>query len=436
VTKLGRGDHDHSVTDSDVKIERTSRESKDGPRRQNGSAQKRKRSLLISFLTTFVVTLAVGLATVAAWADIVGTPRIAVLVSHKTNVATFSLLSGKGPLAAYLFNQTNLRISFQNGKQVYRSHWLQKYRITNGTKVNYSATLSGPLLRKPTLNSVVHLPVAPVITNKSLGLSTETIDFNTPISSISTLDHGVVVSHTTMQAVLNRSVQRAQTVHLTLNAIDGESHQVTVKIPSVPTAKEYWFGTTAGRHIYITMDDGWYPNQKIVDLMKAKHIPITTFLIADAAKAHLEFWKQFVAAGGDIEDHTVSHPALTRVPASAVVQQWQQAADDFQQWFGTRPTLGRPPYGDINQTVREAAARAGINRIVMWSANFEPGKPNKPLQNWNGRPLQPGEIVLLHWQPGDYKQLQEILAMCTQYHLVPALLKQGLQGAIASATGK
>jgi peptidoglycan/xylan/chitin deacetylase (PgdA/CDA1 family) len=88
------------------------------------------------------------------------------------------------------------------------------------------------------------------------------------------------------------------------------------------------------------------------------------------AAEHLSYWRSFLAAGGIIEDHTVSHPNLTTLSESAAEAQWAGAAARFKSWFGITPTLGRPPYGDVDQAVQVAAGQAGLRDVVMWSASM------------------------------------------------------------------
>lgn len=189
--------------------------------------------------------------------------------------------------------------------------------------------------------------------------------------------------------------------------------------PPVPV---YWFGLPTGRHVYITIDDGWVPSLRVLSLMQRTHLPLTAFLIRNAMQEHLAYWKAFVAAGGLVEDHTVSHPDLVFLPYPAVVSQWTGARIAEQQWLGQFPALGRPPYGGLDPTVERAAAAAGLKGIVMWSASVGP----RGIATWNGRPLQPGDIILMHWDSGLYPELERLLTVLSQDRLTVAPLVWGL----------
>jgi peptidoglycan/xylan/chitin deacetylase (PgdA/CDA1 family) len=219
---------------------------------------------------------------------------------------------------------------------------------------------------------------------------------------------------------------------LQLTAQDGEQAAVPVTIPvrakpeslakpenlARSATQLYCFAHSAGRAIYITIDDGWTPSQLVLTLMHHNYLPITAFLIADAAKENLSYWKKFIAAGGTIGDHTVSHPNLTKVSLSQATAQWEQDRTDLGHWLGQTPAIGRPPYGAFNRTTEVAAARAGLTALAGWSATMSGNR----IQTWDGKPLSPGEIVILHWVPGLGQQLTVLLKEIRARHLNPTPL--------------
>jgi hypothetical protein len=80
--------------------------------------------------------------------------------------------------------------------------------------------------------------------------------------------------------------------------------------------------------------------------------------------------------------------------------------------------IGRPPYGAFNHAVEVAAARGGLTALAGWSATMS----GERVLTWDGKPLSPGEIVLLHWDPGLGRQLTALLAAIRAQHLNPAPL--------------
>lgn len=211
---------------------------------------------------------------------------------------------------------------------------------------------------------------------------------------------------------------------LQLTAMDGEQAVAPVTIPALPRAmtpavdRLYCFASPAGGAVYITIDDGWTPSAEVLAIMRQTHVPVTAFLIQEAAQENLSYWRAFVAAGGQIGDHTFSHPDLTKLSLRQATTQWARDRAALGRWLGQTPDLGRPPYGSFDRRVEVAAARGGLLALAGWSATMS----GDTIQTWDGRPLRAGEIVILHWVPGLGGQLAVLLAKIRALHLHPAPL--------------
>jgi peptidoglycan/xylan/chitin deacetylase (PgdA/CDA1 family) len=77
-----------------------------------------------------------------------------------------------------------------------------------------------------------------------------------------------------------------------------------------------------------------------------------------------------------VENHTVSHN-INMVTQMSYAQQLAEitAMQDYaQQQFGRRPALFRPPGGAYSNTMRKAAADAGLKAIITWEAKANAGR--------------------------------------------------------------
>ncbi len=165
--------------------------------------------------------------------------------------------------------------------------------------------------------------------------------------------------------------------------------------------------------VFITIDDGWFPNNKVLQLIKDERIPTTTFLIGYALREHKEFWKEY-AKYGSIQDHTVDHPFLTRISNREAVYQIKTDKHMIKDVTGSSPYMLRPPYGSYNKYVLDDAAKSGMRYLVMWSAEVpinRYGYINEPfrLETYDGKKLHGGEIILMHWDPGMYKEFKMLM---------------------------
>ena len=202
---------------------------------------------------------------------------------------------------------------------------------------------------------------------------------------------------------------------LRLTARDGERAAVGLTVSALPEIPLYSFASPAGRAIYITVDDGWTPSSQVLVTMRRTHLPVTAFLIEQAAQRNLAYWRAFAEAGGTIADHTVSHPNLTQLSLGRATFQWAHARLALGRWLGQAPVMGRPPYGAFDRAVAAAAYRAGLKALVGWSASVG----SAGVKTWNGEPLAPGDIVLLHWDRGLGRQLTKLLTVIDARHLHP-----------------
>lgn len=166
------------------------------------------------------------------------------------------------------------------------------------------------------------------------------------------------------------------------------------------------------RVVFITIDDGWFPSAPLLQLMRQEHLPVTAFLTQKAAQKYPDYWKDFIAAGGSIENHTFSHPNLTGLEPTALKEQINKPMAYYRS-LGASPFLFRPPYGAYNQSVCQAVYSAGISDLVLWNAVMEDGA----LKTYKKGRLEPGSIILMHWTPDLANQLTRLLTILRQQNL-------------------
>lgn len=102
---------------------------------------------------------------------------------------------------------------------------------------------------------------------------------------------------------------------------------------------------------FITIDDGWFPNEEVLNIMKEKHVPITSFLIKDAMVKHVGYWTRFLNLGGMIGNHTVSHQELDKLDFNGVLSQIDGSESAIYKLFNVRPEIFRPPCGAFDENV-------------------------------------------------------------------------------------
>lgn len=163
-------------------------------------------------------------------------------------------------------------------------------------------------------------------------------------------------------------------------------------ISEIPTEKKI---------VFLTFDDGAEKDPKFVTMMRELRIPFTMFLTDAAIRSDYGYFKKLQALGNGVQNHTLTHPDLRTLGASAQKQEICGQQSRLKDEYGTAPRLLRPPYGNWNEDTRAAAASCGLQAIVLWRESMQ--IKNMQYQSPTGK-LKPGDIVLAHFRgPSELK---------------------------------
>ncbi len=126
-----------------------------------------------------------------------------------------------------------------------------------------------------------------------------------------------------------------------------------------------------GPFIAISFDDG--PSEKLMprllDLLAARHIKATFFVVGQNAAEYPQILKRAAAEGHEIANHSWSHPDLGRMSDDAVRSQLQKTDDAISSAIGVRPVLMRPPYGSVTARQKQWIPGEFGYRIILWDVD-------------------------------------------------------------------
>ncbi len=198
--------------------------------------------------------------------------------------------------------------------------------------------------------------------------------------------------------------------HVTTLAVSGQARQFN----QIPVGDQ--------KVAFVTIDDGWEKDPGAAAMLKAAHIPFTMFLTSDAIKSDPRFFKTLQGYGGVIEDHTVTHPKLTRMSYLQQRHEICSNRETLAALYGRAPVIMRAPYGLADKDTLKAAASCGIRANVFWDEYAITG-----TVTWQ-RPggIHPGDMVLMHF---DKYLKANLLATLRAFHkngITPALLEDYL----------
>ncbi len=158
-------------------------------------------------------------------------------------------------------------------------------------------------------------------------------------------------------------------------------------------------GSPRRKWLALTFDDGphQYFTPKLLAVLKQFNVKATFFLVGDMAERHPELVRAELAEGHEIGNHTYDHVNLTKIPTEEVATEIAACGDVLQSIAGVRPHLFRPPGGDYDDNVSEAAEALRYT-TVLWTDNagdwMSPGR--RTIEHKVLRRVSNGGIVLMH----------------------------------------
>lgn len=150
------------------------------------------------------------------------------------------------------------------------------------------------------------------------------------------------------------------------------------------------------KQVALTFDDG--PHKKVTDLILAvlqKHNAKATFFVLGQNVASLPDVLQRVhEQGHEIGNHSWGHRNLTKLTAEELSKEMNDTNEQIYSVIGQYPTIYRPPFGAINDQVRQAIPMIP----VLWNVDtmdWHHKTPAKTLENVKQQ-AKDNTILLMH----------------------------------------
>lgn len=162
---------------------------------------------------------------------------------------------------------------------------------------------------------------------------------------------------------------------------------------------ELWSGPRSERVAALTFDDGPHPDftPQLLAILRRYRVEATFFVVGEMAEKVPELIHEERAAGHVIGNHTYHHVNLTKIPLDEIPIEWQACQDVVKAVTGETMRFCRPPGGDYDKDVIEAAMLLGLT-TVLWTDDpgdyADPG--DKVIETRVLDSVGNGAIILLH----------------------------------------
>lgn len=163
----------------------------------------------------------------------------------------------------------------------------------------------------------------------------------------------------------------------------------------------YCVDTKGQKKVSLTFDAAWGDEdaEEILAILKKYQVKATFFMVGDWVRKYPEVVKKLSEAGHDVANHSNKHPHVNNLNKEAIKKDIMEAHEAIKEVTGKACYLYRPPYGEYNNTVLEAAQECNYYTIqwdvdsIDWKGYDAPTIVNKVV---NHKHLGNGSIILLH----------------------------------------
>lgn len=168
----------------------------------------------------------------------------------------------------------------------------------------------------------------------------------------------------------------------------------------------------------LTFDDG--PSQytkEILDLLETCNARATFFVVGTNADNYDVTMSRALSLGCEIGNHTVNHLDLTDADSETIVKEIGSCAESVQRGTGYTPPFLRPPYGAVNQELRDQVGMP----MILWSVDtrdWESRDADAVIEQVLGQ-VSDGDIILMHDLYGSTAEACKTI--------IPQLVEEGYQ---------
>lgn len=186
------------------------------------------------------------------------------------------------------------------------------------------------------------------------------------------------------------------------------------------------FASDTIKEIYLTVDDGWYFTNQIVDLANHYKVPLNMFVIGQIVQQNPSFWNKAIEQGHMLGSHTYYHPKFSRIDSSIITNDFEKYEQTMKNKIGSdgfkKISYFRYPYGNQGNQGNKSEIKKHIEgygwKTSWWThdISFRSGKygvsaykdPNMQLKDFIST-IKPVNVPLFHFKDPDRHALELVI---------------------------
>lgn len=148
--------------------------------------------------------------------------------------------------------------------------------------------------------------------------------------------------------------------------------------------------------IALTFDDGPSGRKtlELLEILKNNKAHATFFMVGNRMESQRETTLEVDKSGNEIGSHSYSHANLTRLSQDKIIEEMTNANNIYKSITGKNMKLMRPPYGNINDLMKNVLDYSFIN----WNLDTEDWRYRNSDHIYNKviEKVEDGDIILMH----------------------------------------
>ncbi len=155
------------------------------------------------------------------------------------------------------------------------------------------------------------------------------------------------------------------------------------------------------KKIAISFDAAWgnEDTAQILKILKNNEVKATFFMTGGWIETYPDDVKAIAAAGHDLGNHSENHKQMSKLSKQQCIEEIMKPDEKVKELTGKGMSLFRPPYGDYNDTLLEAAKDSKYH-VIQWDVDSLDWK-NYGIDSIintvvNHKHLGNGSIILMH----------------------------------------
>ena len=174
---------------------------------------------------------------------------------------------------------------------------------------------------------------------------------------------------------------------------------------------------TDKKQIALTFDGAWgnEDTATLLDILERQEVSATFFFTGGWISKYTEDVKTILAKGHEVGNHSENHKQMSKLSKEQCKEEIQIVHDKIKELTGLEMTVFRPPFGDYNDMVIQAANELGYH-VIQWDVDSldwkDYGCDSIIHTVTNHKHLGNGSIILMHNGAKYTKDALEEMIVC------------------------